>query len=214
MRLERTKLVITKLFPLVFPYILGVILVLGLFSLSKQMTMAKNNVQTPRHIDLTPPADLETVKGKKSDPIDVSVLATATPESVASGKETFNKMCVSCHGAGGKGDGVAGKALVPPPRNLTQSQGWKNGRHIDQMFTTLTQGVPGSAMAAYDSLSIQERFNVIHYIQTLASDYPPASATDIQSIDAKFNLSKGVDTPNQIPVAKAMEKLASEAKKD
>jgi mono/diheme cytochrome c family protein len=33
----------------------------------------------------------------------------------------YARYCASCHGAGGKGDGPAAGALVPPPTDLTKS---------------------------------------------------------------------------------------------
>ena len=37
------------------------------------------------------------------------------------GKSLYGKYCVSCHGAGGKGDGAAAAALNPKPRDLTDT---------------------------------------------------------------------------------------------
>lgn len=35
------------------------------------------------------------------------------------GKGIYDKNCASCHGAGGKGDGVAAASLNPKPKDLT-----------------------------------------------------------------------------------------------
>ena len=45
----------------------------------------------------------------------------ATKGDPAKGKEKFNLMCASCHGTEGKGDGPAGAALTPKPRDLTDA---------------------------------------------------------------------------------------------
>ncbi len=45
----------------------------------------------------------------------------ATKGDPAKGKEKFELMCASCHGPQGKGDGPAGAALNPKPRNLTDA---------------------------------------------------------------------------------------------
>lgn len=37
----------------------------------------------------------------------------------AKGKESFDQICASCHGATGKGDGVAAASLDPKPRDLS-----------------------------------------------------------------------------------------------
>ncbi len=39
-------------------------------------------------------------------------------DPTAKAKELFAQRCVPCHGAEGKGDGVASKGLTPPPRNF------------------------------------------------------------------------------------------------
>ncbi len=41
-----------------------------------------------------------------------------TGDPAAKAKELFSQRCVPCHGAEGKGDGVASKGLTPPPRNF------------------------------------------------------------------------------------------------
>ncbi len=40
----------------------------------------------------------------------------------AKGKESYDQICASCHGAGGKGDGVAAAALDPKPRDLSSAE--------------------------------------------------------------------------------------------
>ena len=54
--------------------------------------------------------------------------------NVTKGKSLFDKNCVSCHGAGGKGDGVAAASLNPKPKDLTDKTlmaGLKDEQLID-----------------------------------------------------------------------------------
>jgi hypothetical protein len=37
----------------------------------------------------------------------------------------------------------------PPPRNFTSAEAWKNGKKPTQIFKTLKEGLPPSAMASY-----------------------------------------------------------------
>lgn len=41
---------------------------------------------------------------------------------VAAGNVKYQQLCASCHGASGKGDGPAAKALNPKPRNHTDAK--------------------------------------------------------------------------------------------
>jgi mono/diheme cytochrome c family protein len=53
---------------------------------------------------------------------------------VTKGKGLFEKNCASCHGAGGKGDGVAAASLNPKPKDLTDKTimaGLKDEQLID-----------------------------------------------------------------------------------
>ena len=45
--------------------------------------------------------------------------ALASAGDAAAGKTSFVTYCSPCHGDGGKGDGPAGLALQPPPRDFT-----------------------------------------------------------------------------------------------
>ena len=40
--------------------------------------------------------------------------------AVQQGKQLYSKYCASCHGSGGKGDGVVGTMLTPKAADLTQ----------------------------------------------------------------------------------------------
>lgn len=98
---------------------------------------------------------------------DVSSLMTSTPELVAQGKSLFQVNCVTCHGTGGHGDGAAAAALNPKPRNFTSDQGWRFGSGVARIARTLSEGSPGTAMAAFAALSVPERIALAHYVRSL-----------------------------------------------
>jgi high-affinity iron transporter len=92
-----------------------------------------------------------------------------TPELVAAGKASFAKRCVACHGPNGAGDGIMAKALKPPPRNLVTDP-LKNGATPGEVFTTLTNGVPGTAMASLKGIPEEERWALAYYVVSLRED--------------------------------------------
>jgi len=51
-----------------------------------------------------------------------SLTSIAQAADVASGKVKYDMLCTACHGASGKGDGVAGAALNPKASNLITSK--------------------------------------------------------------------------------------------
>jgi len=85
---------------------------------------------------------------------------------IKEGKKVFNQMCVTCHGAKGKGDGVAAAALNPKPANFNSKtvQGETDG----ELFWKITNGnAPSAAMAAYkDVLTETQRWQLVNYIRT------------------------------------------------
>lgn len=51
----------------------------------------------------------------------------------------FTTLCVTCHGASGKGDGPAGKALKPAPANFTDPA-FQKGRTDEQLAKVILEG--------------------------------------------------------------------------
>ena len=70
-------------------------------------------------------------------------------------KALFERNCMSCHGSGGEGDGVAAEFLIPRPRNFVASPyrfaaEWSDEAHIvADLERTIRTGVPRSAMPAF-----------------------------------------------------------------
>ncbi len=156
--------------------------------------------------------DLPIVKGTISAPVDLAKEVVSTPDKVAKGKTLFDANCVSCHGTEGKGDGVAGKTLNPPPRNFHDLNGWTNGASFSNMYKTLHEGITARGMASYNNLKPEERIDIILYIRTFLPNYPAIDQKEIATVDAAYSLSKGFKQPNQIPVKMAEEKILEENK--
>lgn len=98
----------------------------------------------------------------KEDAASIPNPTPATAESVARGKYLFEITCIPCHGPEGRGDGPVGQVFEPAPANLNED--YTQDQADGQIFFTLTRG--RGAMPFYrDSLSQQERWDVINYVK-------------------------------------------------
>lgn len=156
--------------------------------------------------------DQPVKRGTISPPVDVIKLGGELPADVKQavlnkGKELYTTNCVSCHGETGAGNGPAGAALNPPPRNFVDpsKQTWKNGPKISNMYVTLQEGIPNTGMASFANITPEDRFAIIQYVQTFNPTYPKDSPDDLAKLDEKYSLAKGVKSPNQIPLKLAMD---------
>ncbi len=198
-----------RLFGWVFPYFVIVVVILGIFFV-KNLTDISFNEQPVGVADTTLiKKEIPLKKGGVMPAVDLNVVKNPTQDFIAKGKELYGTTCGACHGENGVGDGVAGAALNPKPRNFHDSTGWKNGRNIDQLYKTLQEGIPGSGMTAYEFLPPSDRLAIISYIRTL-SKFPDVTDQQISSMDASYKLSAGTNVANQIPVSLAENKLINE----
>ncbi|MCR9141191.1 MAG: c-type cytochrome [bacterium] len=95
---------------------------------------------------------------------------------LASGKSLYRANgCETCHGVQGEGDGPAGAGLNPPPRNLLETAGYKQGASEQAIVQTLATGVPGTIMQSYRHIKEADRRLIAQYILYLreqAGDRP------------------------------------------
>ncbi len=155
--------------------------------------------------------DIGARRGKQLPPVDVLKAAAGEPKQLQDGSRLFNENCISCHGSGGRGDGPAGKALQPPPRDLTRLAGWKGGTRLSDVFRTLSLGLSGTRMPAFDYLTHQQRFALAHFIVSLAPGHEADTNVTLTALDKEFSLSAGAKEPNVIPVATAIDRMLAEA---
>lgn len=94
----------------------------------------------------------------------------ANPQVVEYGKKVFSTNCSMCHGPEGKGDGPAGASLNPRPRNLVEGK-WTQGPGITDHFKVVTNGIPGSSMAAFGaSIKTADRWAVVQFINSITQN--------------------------------------------
>ncbi len=92
-----------------------------------------------------------------------------------SGEALYKKQCAICHGAEGKGDGPAADFLFPKPRDFTfgvfKMRVTPSGSPPtdDDLFRTISNGMPGSAMPSFAHLSKADRRALVDFIKKLAN---------------------------------------------
>jgi mono/diheme cytochrome c family protein len=87
----------------------------------------------------------------------------ADAQTVAQGKKVAEVNCVSCHGAGGKGDGAAAVALNPKPANWTTAK--VQSESDGEIFWKISTG--RGAMPAWNFLPERDRWALVRYIRSL-----------------------------------------------
>jgi mono/diheme cytochrome c family protein len=86
-------------------------------------------------------------------------------DAAAAGAEVFNTNCASCHGPQGHGDGPAGAALDPTPKNLPELMPLVGD---DFLYWRINTGKEGTSMVAWKGVLTDEQiWQVIAYVRTL-----------------------------------------------
>ncbi len=198
------------MFGFLYPYILTIIVIIGLYYVANVGNVEIN--KQPAFVpDSTVVADLPVVAARTVPPVDIFKLREPSDELLAQGKDLYTKNCASCHNETGAGGGPASVGMNPAPRNFTNPDGWKNGKTLSAIYTTLEEGIEGSSMISYNFLTPQERIDLAHYIRQKFVPNPPADTDDdLSALNSIYNLSAGMKVPAQIPVAAAMEIISSE----
>jgi mono/diheme cytochrome c family protein len=111
-----------------------------------------------------------------------NLAALPSAEMIEAGKRVYFTKCVWCHGVDGAGDGPAADRLWPRPRNF--NQGTFKIRHTasgelplfdatkpipgqNDLFETVTHGLPGSAMPSWEGILTEEqRLQVLSFVTT------------------------------------------------
>ncbi len=202
-----------RLFGWVFPLFIVLIIALGIFYIKNLADISINDQPVGIQDSTLIKKDIPVKKGGIMPAVDLAIVKAPTVQFTDKGKELYAANCKSCHGDNGMGDGSAGAALNPKPRNFHSLEGWTNGTTIDNIYKTLQEGIIKNGMAAYEYLSPADRFAIISYIRTFAQ-YPAIKDEELASLDQTYQLSNGTVVPNQISIALAGQKLTEEKNAD
>ena len=102
-----------------------------------------------------------------------------TPESIAAGKRTYQRTCVTCHGPSGKGDG-GGSGGGGQPTDLTAGV-WAHGDSDGEHFIVIHDGVSTDMQGYSDVLSDTDIWNLVNFIRSIG----PQTKQSAPSQDSK-----------------------------
>jgi mono/diheme cytochrome c family protein len=83
--------------------------------------------------------------------------------NAANGKKLAETNCVSCHGASGKGDGVAAAALNPKPADWTSAK--VQAESEGSLFWKISNG--RGPMPPWKHLPEKDRWDLVAYVKSL-----------------------------------------------
>lgn len=200
-----------KLFGYSFFYFLAAALCIGMLYVWNLSGMSNNSITPLVPADSAAFAlDIPLKSSSILPPVDVMKAGVASETLITRGRDLFRANCASCHGDNGMGDGAAGVALNPKPRNFHSLAGWTNGSKVSQIYKTLDEGIVRNGMASYGYLPPEDRFALAHYVRTFTAGQPVDTPEELQGLETTYQLSKGKAIPAQIPVRKATRLVLSE----
>jgi mono/diheme cytochrome c family protein len=91
----------------------------------------------------------------------------SSPEVLAEGRRLFEKNCLTCHGARGKGDGPASQFVKPTPADISSPE-VRNRMMDGELFWKITEG--RKPMPPFEKKLVEdERWKLVHYIRSLGT---------------------------------------------
>ena len=94
-------------------------------------------------------------------------VAPSKAPSLQRGQALYAAQCASCHGAQGRGDGPLAAQLDPRPVAFSERDRAR-ARSLFSLHQTISNGVPGTSMPAFASLSDDDRWALSFFASTLA----------------------------------------------
>ncbi len=87
------------------------------------------------------------------------------------GEQLYRQNCVLCHGVDLDGHGVRHEGFARPPRNFTDAA-WRQSTSPRRVFYAVREGLHGTDMPAWKSLSEQETWDLVAYVLGAAGPWP------------------------------------------
>jgi len=112
---------------------------------------------------------------KPEAPLAISPEPADSPESVARGKQVYQKMeCWKCHGQAGRGDGPSAPTLTDSkerpivPYDFTTGERFKCGQSNMDLYRIFMTGLDGTPMPSFiDDMKPDQAWDLVHFLRTL-----------------------------------------------
>lgn len=103
--------------------------------------------------------------------LELTALPAAAPD-IERGRRFYGRICATCHGEGGRGDGPTSPGMSPPPTAFDASRMDLVSPH--QLYGAIRFGIEGTAMPAYEGHLDPERiWDIAFFLMTLRADFAP-----------------------------------------
>ena len=107
-------------------------------------------------------------KGGNPEAARIASPVADTPESRATGRRTYQRLCTGCHGPLGKGDGgMAGAG--GQPADFTDKE-WIFGGSPGEVFTVIRDGTSADMDSYAERMSEVEMWNLVNYVRSLSQE--------------------------------------------
>ena len=119
-----------------------------------------------------------SLKAELKEQYDLPV-AAMSDAMIAKGKEIYGRMCVTCHGESGKGDGAASAAFTQKPADFTDSA--HSAFYSDQgRLHIIRNGVPGTPMVGWKGILQDDEMMVVYgYVRSLRVEASNSSGAHV-----------------------------------
>ncbi|MCP5005021.1 MAG: c-type cytochrome [Planctomycetes bacterium] len=100
-----------------------------------------------------------------------------TQDAISAGRKIYEKKCYYCHGIKGDGNGSDALRLNPKPRNFTRNEYKVRSTQLgvlptdEDLYNIISSGIEGTAMPFWNSLTSDERWQVVYYIKTFNKEF-------------------------------------------
>lgn len=87
----------------------------------------------------------------------------ATPASATAGRRVYQRLCIRCHGADGKGDAAGGGAQPPDLSDAT----WDYGGSDGDIFAAIHDGTSADMEGYAARISDSDIWNIVNYLRSI-----------------------------------------------